>query len=99
MAYGDFEDLSRRAARDKYLGDKPFNIAKSPKYDGYQRRIASMVYSFFEKKKTSGGGFKSIPNQLQLGNELNKPIIRKFIKRKVYSSFKDNIWGADLAEM
>ena len=51
MAYGDFEDLSRRAARDKYLGDKPFNIAKSPKYDGYQRRIASMVYSFFEKKR------------------------------------------------
>ena len=99
MAYGDFEDLPRRAARDKYLGDKPFNIAKSPKYDGYQRRIASMVYSFFEKKKTSGGGFKSIPNQLQLGNELNKPIIRKFIKRKVYSSFKDNIWGGDLAEM
>ena len=54
---------------------------------------------FLKKKKTSGGGFKSIPNQLQLGNELNKPIIRKFIKRKVYSSFKDNIWGADLAEM
>ena len=51
MAYGDFEDLQRRAARDKYLGDKPFNIAKSPKYDGYQRRIASMVYSFFEKKR------------------------------------------------
>ena len=51
MAYGDFEDLPRRAARDKYLGDKPFNIAKGPKYDGYQRRIASMVYSFFEKKR------------------------------------------------
>ena len=50
MAYGDFEDLPRRA-RDKYLGDKPFNIAKGPKYDGYQRRIASMVYSFFEKKR------------------------------------------------
>ena len=38
------------------------------------------------------------PNQ-QLANELHKPIIRSFIKRKVYSSFKDNIWGVDLANM
>ena len=38
------------------------------------------------------------PNQ-QLANELHKPIIRNFIKRKVYSSFKDNIWGVDLANM
>ena len=35
----------------------------------------------------------------QLPNELHKPIIRKFKKRKVYSSFKDNIWGVDLADM
>ena len=61
--------------------------------------VLLLWFIVFLKKKASGGGFKSIPNQLQLGNELNKPIIRKFIKRKVYSSFKDNIWGADLAEM
>ena len=36
---------------------------------------------------------------IQLADELHKPIIRKFIKRKVYSSFRDNIWGADLADM
>ena len=41
---------------------------------------------------------KSMPNQ-QLANELYKPIIRKFKKRKVYSSFRDNIWGVDLADM
>ena len=35
----------------------------------------------------------------QLANKLHKPIIRKFMKRKVYSSFKDNIWGIDLADM
>ena len=36
---------------------------------------------------------------LKLADELHKPIIRKFNKRKVYSSFKDNIWGVDLADM
>ena len=65
-----------------------------------------MVYTFFDKK-TKGGGvtlsnksaIKSIPQNLQLAEELHKPIIRKFKKRKVYSAFKDNIWAADLAYM
>ena len=48
MAYGDFKDLARRTAADKVLRDKAFNIAKDPKYDGYQRRFASMVYKFFD---------------------------------------------------
>ena len=51
MAYGDFKDLNRRSAADKVLRDKAFNIAKNPTYDGYQRGIASMVYTFFDKKK------------------------------------------------
>ena len=42
-AYGDFKDLKRRRASDKVLRDKAFNIAKKPKYDGYQRQLASMV--------------------------------------------------------
>ena len=50
MAYGDFRDLARRAALDKLLRDKEFNIAKNPKYDGYQRGLGSVVYQFFEKK-------------------------------------------------
>ena len=50
MAYGDFKDLKRRTASDKFLRDKAFNIAKNRKYDGYQRGIASIVYKFFDKK-------------------------------------------------
>ena len=50
MAYGDFKDLTIRTASDKVLRDKVFNIAKNPKYDGYQRRLASMVYKFCDKR-------------------------------------------------
>ena len=56
-----------------------------------------MVYKFFDKK-SKGGGIKSMPNQ-QLADELHKPSIRKFRKRRVFSSFKDNIWDVDLAAM
>ena len=59
MAYGDFKDLAKRTASDKVLGDKAFNIAKDPKYDGYQRGLASMVYKFFDKK-TNGSVIKSM---------------------------------------
>ena len=55
-----------------------------------------MVHLFFDKK-SKGSGINE-PNY-QLANELHKPIIRKFKKRKVYSSFRDNIWGVDLADM
>ena len=57
-----------------------------------------MVYKFFDSK-VSGSGAKPLPQNEQLANELHKPIIRKFEKRKVYSTFKDNIWGVDLADM
>ena len=98
MTYGDFKDLKRRTASDKSLGDKAFNIAKYPKYDGYQRGLASMVYKFFDKK-SGGSGIVNNKENIQLAEELHKPIIRKFEKRKVYSSFRDNIWGVDLADM
>ena len=93
-----FKDLARRTASDKVLRDNAFKIAKNPKYDGYQRGLASMVYKFFNKK-SSGSGITAIKPNYQLANELHKPIIRKFKKRKVYSSFRDNIWGVDLADM
>ena len=95
MAYGDFKDLKRRTASDKILRDKAFNIGKIPKYDGYQRGLASMVYKYFDKK--SAGSGVNIPLEFteQLAKELHKPIIRKFKKRKVYSGFRDNIWGVD----
>ena len=98
MVYGDFKDLGKRTDSNKVLRDKAFNIAKNPKYDGYQKGLASMVYKFFDKK-SAGSGVNTNVNNEKLAEELHKPIIRKFKKRAVYSEFKDNIWGADLADM
>ena len=98
MAYGDFKDLAKKTITDKVLRDKAFKIASDQKYDGYQRGLASMVYKFFGKKSEESGIVNNKEN-IQLPDELHKPIIRKFKKRKVYSSFRDNIWGADLADM
>ena len=99
MAYGNFKYLTRRTVSDKIWRDKAFNITKNPKYDGYQRGLASMVYRCFGKK-TSGSGVKNenISNK-ELAEELHKPIITKFKKRKLHSPFIDNIWGANLADM
>ena len=102
-AYADHKDLISRTKSDKVLRDKAYDIASNPEYDGYQRGLASMVYKFFDKKST-GIGFKKLKNTTKssssiLADELYKPIIRKFNKRKVYSQFKDNIWGVDLADM
>ena len=102
MAYGNFKDLKRRTFSDKVLKDKAFNIAKNAKCDGYQRGLASMVYTFFDKKsKGSGVANNKITGKqnIQLAKELHKPIIRNFKKKTVYSGFKDNIWGIDLADM
>ena len=91
MAYGDFKDLTRRTASDKILHNKAFVIAKNPKYDGYQHALASIVYTFFDKK-TSGGTVKNENiAKKELAQELHKPIIKKFRKRKVHSPFIDNI--------
>ena len=98
MAYGDFKDLARRTASDKVLRDKAFNITKNPKYDGYHRGLASMVYIFFDKKSV-GNGVNTHANNKKLAEELQKPIIRSFKKRTIYSGFNDNIWGAHLADM
>ena len=81
MAYGESKDLAKRTQSDKVLRDKIFKIASNPKYDGYQRGLASMVYNFFDKK-SSGSGIANKPNY-QLANELHKAILRKFKKRKV----------------
>ena len=111
-AYADHKDLINRTKADKILRDKAYDIASNPKYDGYQRGLASMVYKFFDKNST-GSGFKKLKNTTKptagpialarnssiLADERHKPIIRKFNKRKVYSQFKDNIWGVDLADM
>ena len=61
------------------------NIAKNSKYDGYQRGLASMVYQFFDKKsKGSGVANNEIKHNLQLANELHKPIIRNLKKNSLF---------------
>ena len=57
-----------------------------------------MIYKFFDKK-SQGSGISSNKENIKLADELHKPIIRKFKKRKVYSSFRDDLRGADLADM
>ena len=76
MDYGKAKDLIRRTQSDKVLRDKAFKIASDPKYDGYQRGLASMVYKFFDKNSSWSGII--IQSNYQLANELHKPIIRKF---------------------
>ena len=89
VAYSDSKDLTKRTAVDKILKNEAFDIAKDPKYDGYQRGLASMVYKFFDSKEASpdnkpvGSGAKRVntkitPQNEQLAEELHKPIIRKF---------------------
>ena len=108
-AYADHKDLINRTEADKVLSDKAYDIASNPEYDGYQRGLASMVFD----KKSMGSGFKKLKNATKstaepsalarsssiLADELHKPIIKKFDKRKVYSQFKNNIWGVDLVDM
>ena len=76
MAYSKSKDLTKRTLSEKVLRDEAFKIASDPKYDGYQRGLASMVYKFFDKK-SSGSVIANEPNY-QLSNELYKPIIDKF---------------------
>ena len=98
-AYADHKDLINRTKADKVLKDRAYNIASNPEHDGYQRGIATMVYKFFYKKSVGSGVKKLNDSSSMLDDELQKPVIKKFNKRKVYSHFKDNIWGVDLADM
>ena len=97
MAYGKSKDSAKRTQSHKVLRDKAFKIVSDPKYDGYQRGIALMVYKFFDKM-SSVSVVGTEPNY-QLANEFHRQIISKFKRRKVYSYLRDNIWGADLADI
>ena len=81
MASGDFKELARRATYVKVWRDKAFNIAKIPKYDGHQIGLAFMICKFFDKKYLGSGATKEIKQNLQLDEELHKPIIKKKIKK------------------
>ena len=91
MAYNDFKDLEKIKQSDIVFKNKALKMASNPKCNGYERGLASMVYNFFDKKSKGSGLKENQGNFLQnsqLANELHKPIIRKFRKRKFYSSFK-----------
>ena len=105
-AYADHKDLINRTEADKVLKDKAYDIASNPEYDGYKRGLASVVYKFLDKKSMGSGIAKDTAepsalarSSLILAYELDKPVVKKFNKRKVYSQFKDNIWGEELADM
>ena len=85
MSSGKYKDLTKRTQSDKVLKTKAFEIASNQKYEG----LVSMAFMFFYKK-SKGSDIKSMSNQ-QLAKELHMPIIKKFKKIKVYSSFKGNI--------
>ena len=82
------------------LRDQACNIARNPKYDGYQRGLASMTYKTFDKK-TSGGGIKNenIYVRPAIGRTFVQISYQKIQEKKIQSPFKDNIWGADLVDM
>ena len=115
-AYVKYKDAENRLISDQKLRNSAYDIASNPKYDGYQRSLASMVYKCFDSKvapldkKTMSRKGNAKPtaepsalertgNNKILAEELHKPVIEKFNKRKVYSQFRDNIWGVDLADM
>ena len=98
-AHAHHKDLINGTKSDKVLRDKAYDIPSNPEYDGYQRGLASIVYKFFDKKSMGSGVKKLKDSSSILADELHKPVIKKFNKRKVYPQFKDNIWGIDLADM
>ena len=84
MAYGGFKDLAIRTDSDKILRDKTFSTAKNPKYDKYQRGLASMVCKFLDKKSKCTGINNEIKQNEQLAEELHKEVIKKVKGRNVY---------------
>ena len=83
MAYSKSKSLTKRNQPDKFLRDKTFKIASDPKYDGYQRRVASMVYKFFGK--TFSGSGVVVEPCYHIVNQFHWQIFRKFKRGKVHS--------------
>ena len=95
ITYGIFKDFAKRTPSDKILRDKAFDIAKNPKYDGYQRGLASMIYNFFDKKVPGSGIDINANNEhpldlatQKLAEKLHKQIIRKLKKEQFIQDLK-----------
>ena len=84
MAYADFKDLARRTASDKVLRDKVFNIAKNPKYDGYQSGLASWFTNFQIKSLQAGVLIRMQIMKNQLKNYTNQ-LFKKIKKNSLFS--------------
>ena len=100
-AYAKYKDRANRKQSDIVLKNKALKIATDPRVNGYQRGLASIVYKFFNER-TKGSGINNKENLLvnsQLAEELHRLYIKNVKRRKVYSSFKDDMWGSDLADM
>ena len=80
MTYGKSKDLAESTQSDKVLKDKTFKIAIDPKYDGYQRGLALMVYKFFDKKSSGSGVAATEPNY-QLANDLHTKLENRIIRK------------------
>ena len=96
MAYNKFKYLEKRTQSEIVLKNKVSKIATNPKYNGYERRLASMVYKFFDKKSRGAGLKENQGNFLQnsqLADELHKPIIRKLKKKEKFILPLDTIFG------
>ena len=93
-AYSDSKDLAKRIISDKILKERADESARNRGYDGYQRALASMFYNFLDKKTGSGAivtsKVRASVNE-QLAEELHKPVIKQFERRKIYVRFKDNV--------
>ena len=91
-AYSGSKDFTKRTVADKIFKNRAFHIAKDPKYDGYQRGLASMVYKFFDKKSVGSGAkhvnTKIIPQNQQLAEELHKPTLENLKKEKYTQHLK-----------
>ena len=94
MAYGDFNDLAKRTVSGKVLRKKAFKIASNPKYDRYQKGLATMVYKFFDKKSALIAG-SSIKNEIkknqQLADYTNQFI--EYLKKERYIHHLKTIFG------
>ena len=81
-AYCDSEDLAKRIVSDKILEDRAYEVAINSKYDGYQKALRGMVYTFFDKKTGSG---VNLSIHKELDQELRKPVTKIFKRRRVYT--------------
>ena len=85
------KDLAKRTASDKVLRDKAFDIAKNPKYDGYQRGVASMVYKFYDKKRFLVEQLSLCQNTKLQMNFINQ--LLQNLKKEKYIHHLETIFG------